>query len=51
MLKFDYDFQIIFLILTNYISGKIEGHLPSQSTQLKIGGGGEHLPSRIPERL
>ena len=33
---FAYYFQIIFL--TNYVSGKIEGHVPPQSTAAKIGG-------------
>ena len=34
---FAYYFQIIFL--TNYVSYKIEGHVPSQSTAAKMGGG------------
>ena len=34
---FAYYFQIIFL--TNYVSGKIEGHVHPQSTVAKNGGG------------
>ena len=34
---FAYYFQIIFL--TNYVSGKIEGHVPPQSPAAKNGGG------------
>ena len=41
---FAYYFQIIFL--TNYVSGKIEGHVPPQSTAAKIGGG--DVPPRLP---
>ena len=44
---FAYYFQIIFL--TNYVSGKIEGHMPSQSTAAKMGGG--KCPQGSPERL
>ena len=33
---FAYYFQIIFL--TNYVSGKIEGYVPPQSTAVKKGG-------------
>ena len=33
-----YYFQIIFL--TNYVYCKIEGHVPTQSTAAKNGGGG-----------
>ena len=35
---FAYYFQIIFL--TNYVSGKIEGHVPPQSTATKKWGRG-----------
>ena len=42
---FAYYFQIIFL--TNYVSGKIEGHAPPQSTAAKNGGEG-HVPPRLP---
>ena len=41
---FAYYFQIIFL--TNYVSGKIEGHVPSQSTAAKMGV--KHVPTRLP---
>ena len=40
---FAYYFQIIFL--TNYVTGKIEGHVPPQSTAAKIVG---HVPPRLP---
>ena len=35
---FTYYFQII--LITNYVSGKIEGHVPPQSIAAKNGGGG-----------
>ena len=41
---FAYYFQIIFL--TNYVYGKIEGHVPPQSTAAKNGG---DVPPRLPE--
>ena len=40
---FSYYFQVIFL--ANYVSGKIEGHVPSQSTAAKNWG---HVPPRLP---
>ena len=40
---FAYYFQIIFL--TNYVSGKIEGHVPPQSTAAKNWG---NVPPRLP---
>ena len=43
MFIFAYYFQIIFL--TNYVSGKIERHVPPQSITAKIGGG---EPPRLP---
>ena len=43
---FAYYFQIIFL--TNYVSGKIEGHVPPQSTTAKNGG---DVPQRLPGAL
>ena len=42
---FAYYFQIIFL--TNYVSGKIERHVPPQSTAAKTWGG-EHVPPTLP---
>ena len=44
---FAYYFQIIFL--TNYVSGKIEGHVPPRSTSAKNWRG--TCPKRSPERL
>ena len=35
------------IFLTNYVSGKIDGHVPPQSTAAKMGGGG-HVPPRLP---
>ena len=43
---FAYYFQIIFL--TNYVSGKIEGHVAPQSTAAKMGG---TCPQGSPENL
>ena len=45
---FAYYFQIIFL--ANYVSDKIEGHVPPQSTAAKIWEWG-HVPPRLPERI
>ena len=44
MFIFAYYFQIIFL--TNYVYGKIEGHVPPQSTAAKIWGW--HVLPRLP---
>ena len=41
---FAYYFQLIFL--THYVSGKIEGHVPPQSTTVKNGA---HIPPKLPE--
>ena len=35
------------ILLTNYVSDKIEGHMPPQSTAAKNWGGGD-LPTRLP---
>ena len=45
--KFSYYFQIIFL--TNYVSGRIEGHVPPQSTVAKNWRG--KCPQGSSERL
>ena len=44
---FAYYFQIIFI--TNYVSNKIEGHVPPQSTAAK--NWEVHVPQGSPERL
>ena len=42
-------FQIIFL--TNYVSGKIEGHVPPKSPASKNWGGGGTCPQGSPEPM
>ena len=44
MTIFAYYLQII--LITNYVSGKIERHVPPQSTEAENGGGG-HVPPRL----